>query len=295
MWTLLNQSVSSRVVANVSFTVPRHVIATNASLCGFLIFSPTPLSQRADADQDEDARKGKEEETVTLRDSSSTVMFRVTLAQQRAAPTNRPQRRSLLHAATPAAAPFSPALSPSTLAPTPSHSLHSPFLHYPVIVRHIELDGVLDGQSINPLFATSLPPRERGLFFATRASSKASGSSTEETQHVYSPLLWLDDLSIPAKHSFRLPLAAPLVPAETETETETDTDASMEVSATPTLPALTEMSFELHFAPTSLLYFGMKRLVQSNMRVLRQLAGEEAIDELRCVGRTDYLPDELTN
>ena len=279
VWTLLNQSISSSISANISFEVPRHVLVTNSSLCGFFTLTPTAPSEREEGGGGGEDVTGSEWRNST----ESSVVFPVTLARQQSSPAvSAGRRRSLLdRSATATVTATVTATSPagdSDSPPAPGHALHSHFVHYPLILRHIELYGVLDTKSINPLFATSLQPRDRAFL-----SSREEEVRGQDTAQVFSPLLWLDDLSIPAKHSFPLqhqPRPAPPPGQASGAPSEEPSPAAAAATSEP--PQQTpHMSFAFQFAPTSLLYFGFKRVVQTNMRVIREVAGEDTLNELR--------------
>jgi len=255
VWTLANQSASRALAVNISFTVPRHVVASNSTLCGFFMLNPSPQLSR-------------DEVGSGLRNSDNTsdtlVVFPVTLAQQRVPSKPSTTRRSLLDSPV-----SSPSLSSSSSS-TPTHSLHSPYLHYPVILRHVELYQVLDARSLNRVVVTNLPSRPREDIYISRSTEEHERGlhPRRATERMFNPLLWLDDLSIPARHFFAL---------------RPTTIGSSEVVVLGRGQEATGpvMSFEFQFTPTSLLYYNFKRLVQANMRLIRESLGEESLDELR--------------
>ena len=239
VWVLRGQSVGTHTSANISFRVPSDVIESNSSLCGFLTFTRELKNVVAEAEPRYDM-----------------VTVPILLAQPRIlAEGSVSQRRNLLQS-------FSDGggSNPNQSFPsTSSSALHSPFMLYPLIVRYIELYDVLDSKSINPIFGTNLVRRDR-IYEATK------GDGYLPTKDIYSPLLWIDDLFIPAKHTY------PLRSASNRIKNDTPSDHS-----TPNM----FMTLELQFAPTSLLHFGIKRVIQTNIRLIRDLAGDNVLDELR--------------
>jgi hypothetical protein len=261
VWALTNQSVSSVLAANVSFEVPKHVLHANATLCGFFMIAP---AAPVPAPGEEEARGLWNNDTHADSDSL-LVVVPVTLAQQRAPARSTGKRRHLLDTDRTGSSTTSAASSSDS-----AHSLHSPYLYYPLILRHVELYDVLDSRSIHPMAATSLQPRKR----ATDDTRGKWVDGMPPIQNYFNPLLWHDDLSIPAKHSFALPRKAPVKSSVDAADVSTDEKGMVDEN-----PVV--MSFEFQFTPTSLMYYSLKRVVQTNMRIIRDLVGEESLDELR--------------
>lgn len=215
VWTLKNTSISEASTSNVSFVLPTSVQENEVSLCGYFVIEPSLYGISSNMN------------------ANSAVVFPVSLAYFKAQDRIPSKTRSLLNAEA--------GLASSDRKLDSSTALHSPYVVHPLVLRYIELYSIMDANSLHPALSAPFQVRDRAM-----VSTRVGGVTTDR---VYSPLLWLDDLSIPSKH--HLPLSS------------------------------SNISFKFQFLPTSTLHYGIKRVVQANMNTIKQLGGEDILDEMR--------------
>lgn len=222
VWTKSGISIKTAMRERISFSLPINAtILTRQSLSGWFRFSLSPSSVSAN--------------------HVRPFILKVSLGEKRA--INRdPRVRNLLD------------LEDERTRVNPSdyvggddvHALHFKHMYYPINVRFANMFLTVDPATMRSL----------GISLNTKTPKIVPTAENRLTDLLYSPLLWIDDLSMTQGHY--IPLQKP------------STDTLI-------------LSFDFDYAPTSFFTFWCKNMLRSTLDALKQtgVLNESIIDELK--------------